>query len=380
MTQVDRVITQVDPPVANPAPWPVWRRLAVPLVAVTAAFIFIAIATLRWDIWVGAATVQTTDDAYVRADISRLASRVAGQVLTVAVTDFQRVKAGELLIQIDPADYDAQVAQAEAGVAGAKAALDNLANQIELQYATIAQAEAQRASALAIETETQEEQVRQQSLEHTDAGTRQKLEQAVAAYAKAQADVKASAAIIAAQRHQIEVLGGTKQQRAADLLGAQAALAAAKLRLGYTRIVAPFDGIVSERQVQPGDYVNIGSSLINVVPLPNVYVIANYKETQLTRVKPGQAVDIQVDTFSDQTLHGRVERISPASGSQFALLPPDNATGNFTKVVQRIPVRIELDPGQPLLERLLPGMSATTRIHTDRMAHAAGPDSVSGAK
>jgi membrane fusion protein (multidrug efflux system) len=379
MTQVDRVITQVDPP-ANPAPWQAWRRLAIPLVAVTAALIFIAIATLRWDIWVGAATVQTTDDAYVRADISRLASRVAGEVLTVAVTDFQRVKAGELLIQIDPADYDAQVAQAEAGVAGAKAALDNLANQIELQYATIAQAEAQRVSALAIETETQEEQVRQQSLEHTDAGTRQKLEQAVAAYAKAQADVKASAAIIAAQRHQIEVLGGTKQQRAADLLGAQATLAAAKLRLGYTRIVAPFDGIVSERQVQPGDYVNIGSSLINVVPLPNVYVIANYKETQLTRVKPGQAVDIQVDTFSDQTLHGRVERISPASGSQFALLPPDNATGNFTKVVQRIPVRIEIDPGQPLLERLLPGMSATTRIHTDRMADTAGPDSVSGAK
>jgi membrane fusion protein, multidrug efflux system len=335
---------------------------------------------LRWDVWVGAATVQTTDDAYVRADISRLASRVAGEVLTVAVTDFQRVKAGDLLIQIDPADYQAQVAQAEAGVGGAKAALDNLANQVELQYATIAQAEAQRVSALAIETETQEEEVRQQSLEHTDAGTRQKLEQAVAAYAKAQADVKASAAIIAAQRHQLEVLGGTKQQRAADLLGAQATLAAAKLRLGYTRIVAPFDGIVSERQVQPGDYVNIGSSLINVVPLPKVYVIANYKETQLTRVKPGQAVDIEVDTFSDQTLHGRVERISPASGSQFALLPPDNATGNFTKVVQRIPVRIELDPGQPLLERLLPGMSATTSIHTDRMAHTAGPDSVSGAK
>jgi membrane fusion protein (multidrug efflux system) len=380
MTQVDRVITQVDPPGASTAPWQTWRRLAIPLVAVTAACIFIAIATLRWDVWVGAATVQTTDDAYVRADISRLASRVAGEVLTVAVTDFQRVKAGDLLIQIDPADYEAQVAQAEAGVGGAKAALDNLANQVELQYAAIAQAEAQRVSALAIETETSEEQVRQQSLEHTDAGTRQKLEQAVAAYAKAQADVKASAAIIAAQRHQLEVLGGTKQQRAADLLGAQAALAAAKLRLGYTRIVAPFDGLVSERQVQPHDYVNIGSSLINVVPLPKVYVIANYKETQLTRVKPGQAVDIQVDTFSDRTLHGRVERISPASGSQFALLPPDNATGNFTKVVQRIPVRIELDPGQPLLERLLPGMSATTRIHTNRMADTAGPDSVSGAK
>jgi membrane fusion protein (multidrug efflux system) len=234
-----------------------------------------------------------------------------------------------------------------------------------LQYATIAQAEAQRVSAIAIETESREEQERQQSLEQTAAGTRQKLEQAVAAYAKAQADVKASAAIIAAQRHQLEVLGGTKLQRAADVLGAQATLAAAKLRLGYTRIVAPFDGVVGERQVQPGDYVNIGSSLINVVPLPKVYLIANYKETQLTRVKPGQAVDIVVDTFSSETLHGRVERISPASGSQFALLPPDNATGNFTKVVQRIPVRITLDKDQPLLERLLPGMSVVTRIHTE---------------
>jgi membrane fusion protein (multidrug efflux system) len=383
MTQVDTppsVPSTPSAPSTSSIPLQAWRRVAFPVVAVVAVLFFIALATLRWDAWVGAATVQTTDDAYVRAEVSRLSSRVAGEVLTVAVTDFQHVRAGDLLIQIDPADYQAQVAQAEAAVVGAKAALDNLANQVELQYATIAQAEAARVSALAIETEGREEQARQQSLTQTEAGTRQKLEQAVAAYAKAQADVKASAAIIAAQRHQLEVLGGTKQQRAADLLGAQAALAAAKLRLGYTKIVAPFDGVVGERQVQPGDYVNIGSSLINVVPLPNVYVIANYKETQLTRVKPGQPVDIVVDTFSSEKLHGRVERIAPASGSQFALLPPDNATGNFTKVVQRIPVRIELDPGQPLLERLLPGMSATTRIHTDRMADAARPDGVSGTK
>jgi membrane fusion protein (multidrug efflux system) len=141
-------------------------------------------------------------------------------------------------------------------------------------------------------------------------------------------------------------------------------LAAAQLKLGYTKIIAPFDGIVSERQVQPGDYVNIGTSLISVVPLPNVYVIANYKETQLTHVEPGQPVEITVDSFPNETFHGRVERIAPASGSQFALLPPDNATGNFTKVVQRIPVRIQLDNSQPLLERLLPGMSVVTNINT----------------
>jgi len=342
-----------------------WGRLAVPLFAVLAALAFIALATLRWDEWTGRATIQTTDDAYVRADVTRLSSRVAGEVLAVAVNDFQHVKAGDLLVQIDPADYEAQVAQAEAAVAAAQAALDNLANQVELQYATIAQAEAQQVAAAAQEVEARQEQERQQSLSQTEAGTRQKLEQATAAYAKAGADARASRAVIAAQRHQLEVLSGTKKQRAADLEGAKAALAAAKLKLGYTKIVAPFDGVVGERQVQPGDYVNIGTNLINVVPLPNVYVIANYKETQLTRVRPGQSVDLTVDSFPNETLRGRVERISPASGSQFALLPPDNATGNFTKVVQRVPVRIALDKDQPLLQRLLPGMSVVTNIHTD---------------
>jgi membrane fusion protein (multidrug efflux system) len=341
-----------------------WSRFAVPLFAVLVAFVFIALATLRWDAWVGNAVTQTTNDAYVRAEMTRLSSRVAGEVLTVAANDFQRVKVGDLLIQIDPADYQAQVAQADASVAAAQAALDNLSNQVELQYATIAQAEAAQVSAAAEEVQARQEQERQQSLSQTEAGTRQKFEQATAAYAKAQADVRASRAVIAAQKHQMEVLAGTKKQRAADVLGAQAALAAAKLKLGYTKIVAPFDGVVGERQVQPGDYVNIGSNLINVVPLPNVYVIANYKETQLTRVKPGQSVDITVDSFPDEKLKGHVERISPASGSQFALLPPDNATGNFTKVVQRVPVRIIIDKNQPLLERLLPGMSVVTNIHT----------------
>jgi membrane fusion protein (multidrug efflux system) len=339
-------------------------RLAIPLFAVLAAFGFVALATLRWDEWVGSAVIQTTDDAYIKADTTRLSSRVAGAVLTVAVQDFQRVKAGDLLVQIDPADYEAQVAQAEAGVAGAQAAFDNLANQIELQYATIAQGEAQQVSAQAQEVEARQEQERQQSLTQTEAGTRQKLEQATAAYARAQADVRASRAVIAEERHQLEVLTGTRKQRAADIAAAKATLTAARLKLGYTKVTAPFDGVVGEREVQPNDYVNIGTNLIDVVPLPDVYIIANYKETQLTRVKPGQPVEVKVDSFPGEPLRGRVERIAPASGSQFALLPPDNATGNFTKVVQRIPVRIQLDKGQPLLERLLPGMSVVTAINT----------------
>ncbi|WP_312015085.1 HlyD family secretion protein [Bradyrhizobium lablabi] len=369
---------QASPPVASqaapaPATAParpqatasgLWGRLAIPLFAVLAAIAFMVVATTRWNAWVGGATIQTTNDAYVRAELTKLSSRVAGEVLTVAVKDFQRVKAGDLLVQIDPADYEAQVAQAEAGVAAAQAALDNLSNQIELQYATIAQAEAARVSAEALEVEARQEEERQHSLTQTEAGTRQRFEQATAAYAKAQADVRASRAVIAAQRHQLEVLQGNKKQRAADLDAAKATLAAAKLKLGYTRIVAPFDGVTGERQVQPGDYVNIGTNLVNVVPLPDVYVIANYKETQLTRVRPGQPVEITVDTFPNERLRGRVERIAPASGSQFALLPPDNATGNFTKVVQRIPVRIRFDKDQPLIERLLPGMSVVTRINT----------------
>ena len=364
-SNVDAASRTASTPPSSAAPTAgLWARLAIPLLAVIVALAFVALATLRWNAWTGNATTQTTNDAYVRADLTQLSSRVAGEVLKVAVSDFQRVKAGDLLIQIDPADYEAQVSQAEATVEAAQAALDNLSNQIELQYATIAQAEAQQVSAGAAEVQARQEEERQQSLSQSEAGTRQRLEQATAAYAKAQADVRASRAVIAAQRHQLEVLTGTKKQRGADLAGAKAALAAARLKLGYTRITAPFDGVVGQRQVQAGDYVNVGSSLIAVVPLPKVFIVANYKETQLTHVAPGQPVDITVDTFPGEQMHGRVERIAPASGSQFALLPPDNATGNFTKVVQRIPVRIALDPNQPLLARLLPGMSVVTHIHT----------------
>jgi membrane fusion protein (multidrug efflux system) len=352
-------------PATPPHPHGTLARLVIPLLAVIVALGFVGLATLRWDAWVGNAGTQTTSDAYVRAEMARLSSRVAGEVLKVTVSDFQRVKAGDLLVQIDPADYEAQVAQAEAAVEAAQATLDNLGNQIELQYATIAQAQASQVAASAAHVEARQEQERQQSLSQTEAGTRQKLEQATAAYAKAEADLRASRAVIAAQQHQLEVLQGTKKQRAAEIAGAEAQLAAAKLKLGYTKIMAPFDGVVSERQVQPGDYVNIGSNLIDVVPLPNVYVIANYKETQLTHVVPGQPVEITVDSFPGQTLHGRVERIAPASGSQFALLPPDNATGNFTKIVQRIPVRIAFGDNQPLLEKLRPGMSVVTHIHID---------------
>jgi membrane fusion protein, multidrug efflux system len=361
------------PQPASPGLRAALARAAIPVLILAVVGAFVALAILQWDRWLGAATVQVTDNATVRTEMTRLSSRVSGAVERVAVQDFQAVRAGDLLVQVDARDYQAAVAQAEASVAGARAALDNLANQLALQQATIEQADAQRAAAEAHRLNARQELERQQALLQSTFGTRQKLQAAVADEAAAASAVQAAAATAQAQRRQADVLGGTRQQRAAELQAAEANLEAARLRLGYTRIVAPFDGVVSERQVQPGDYVTAGSSLIAVLPLPDVYVVANYKETQLTRVAVGQPVSVTVDTFPGQVLSGRVQRLSPGTGAQFALLPPDNATGNFTKVVQRIPVRIALDPGQPLLPRLRPGMSVTARIDTSGDAPAPRP-------
>lgn len=342
------------------------KRLAIPATAIAAVVALIALADNRWDGWMGAASVQETDDAYVEADVSVLSARVSGNVLSVHVEDFQQVKAGEVLVDIDPSDYIAAEHAAEAAVAAARAALDNLANQEALQRALVQQASAQHDSAIASQTLALQERNRQQTLvDGGIAGTEQRLQQAVAAYGEAVAAVAASAATIEAQKRQLDVLVGQEGTLRANLEAAQANLATAKLKLGYTKVVAPFDGVVSRRRVQPADYVNVGTDLIAVVPVPNVYVIANFKETQLTRVAADQPVDVTVDTFPGQILHGHVGRLSPASGAVFALLPPDNATGNFTKVVQRIPVRIELEAGQPLTARLRAGMSVEARIHVD---------------
>ncbi len=242
-----------------------------------------------------------------------------------------------------------------------------------MQRASIAQAEAQRLAAQAHELQTRLEQVRQNDLLRGGlAGTRQRLEQATADHETAIATRRATDATIDAQRRELDVLTGRQAELKADLLAAQAALRTAQLRQGYTRIVAPFDGIVGQRQVQEGDYVNIGSNLIAVVPLPNVYVIANYKETQLTNVAPGQSVDVTVDTYPGLVLRGRVARLSPASGATFSLLPPDNATGNFTKVVQRIPVRIEVRP-RPTGARTVAARHVGRDPHRRRLTPARRP-------
>ncbi len=348
-----------------------FSQLSIPVLGIGIAVALVLVTSVRWDGWVGAAAVQTTDNATVRAETTKVGARVSGNVLRVAVKDYQKVRAGDLLLQIDPADYEAAVAQAEASVSAARAALDNLANQKALQKAIIAQAEAQQIAATAREHLTRLERIRQNALDRGGlAGTKQRLEQATAEHQKAVADLAASEAARRAQSRQLDVLDGQEKVLKANLLAAEAALKTAKLRLSYTRIVAPFDGIVGEQLVHEGDYVNVGTNLIAIVPLPNVHVIANYKETQLTHVQPGQLVEITVDMFPGETLRGRVVSLAPASGATFALLPPDNATGNFTKVVQRIPVRIEFEPGQPLLARLRPGMSVVASIRVSTSGNA----------
>jgi membrane fusion protein (multidrug efflux system) len=339
----------------------IWLRLAVVLVAGAIAALFIT----RWDVWVGSRVRQTTDDAYVRGDITPLSAKVEGYVRSVAVTDFQEVKAGDLLIQIDDEDYQARVAQAEADLLGAEAAIANLKSRKSLQHAQITEAESTIAATQADVERTKQEAARQRALLATTYGTQQKVEQATADERRFEANLARSRAELEGQRREMAVLDTQESQLRAEAKAKRAALDLMRINLGYTRIVAPIDGMVGERGVRAGQYVHTGTQIISVVPLQNVWVIANYKETQLTRVAIGQKAEITIDSFPGTVITGHVDSISPASGSQFSLLPPDNATGNFTKVVQRIPVKLVVDPGGPLAGRLRPGMSAIATIITD---------------
>lgn len=338
------------------------RRLAIPALAIAVVCASVALVMADWNRWVAGAAQQSTDDAVINADVSILSAQVSGTVRSTPVGDYQRVTKGQLLGEIDPREYDAAVEVAKANLASTNASLANLANQIALQKAVVQAAEAQNASALAQQTQTGLEFHRQTNL--GDATSQQLLQQSQSAYLQAQAAVKSTAAAIEQQKAQLKVLDGQDPLLRAEVSAAQGNLDTALIHQGYTRIYAPFDGVVGRKLVHEGDFVAAGTSVISEVPLPNVYVTANFKETQLARMTPGRAAKVTIDTFPGQTLNGKVSRLSPASGSIFALLPPDNATGNYTKVVQRIPVRIDLDPGQTLANQLKPGMSAVVSVDT----------------
>ncbi|HTV90149.1 MAG TPA: HlyD family secretion protein [Stellaceae bacterium] len=341
------------------------REWALRLVILALAGGIAAVFATQWDRWVGGNVRQYTDDAYVQGEVTPLSAQVDGYVRHVAVGDFQRVKQGDLLVQIDDADYKARVAQAEAALAGAEAAIQNIKARKATQKAQVDVAADTIAAASAVAVRDREEQARQRALLATTFGTEQKVEQADAAARSAVATVAQDQAALDAQRRQLAVLDTEELELRADAKAKQAALDLANIDLSYTRITAPVSGEASERGVFDGQYVHAGTQVISVVPLDDVWVVANYKETQLTHVAVGQKAEIRVDTFPGVVIDAVVDSIAPASGSQFSLLPPDNATGNFTKVVQRIPVKLRLQPDNPLAGRLRPGMSVEATILTD---------------
>ncbi len=368
----DDAVAPASQPAAPPRASP-WLATSIRLFILVLAACLVAVLAYQWDWWVGSAVLQSTDDAYLQADTTPLAAKVPGYVRGVPVQDFQMVKAGDLLVQIEDDDYRAQVSQAQANVAAAQAAIDTIEQQKLLQNALIAQADATIDASEADLTRYRLEEVRQQNLLATGiAGTHQVTEQAIDNEKHAEATLALNEAQLEQQRQQLNVLGSQEQQAQAALGAQIAARDLAAINLGYTRIIAPVDGMVGRRPVLPGQYVSVGTLVSTVVPLPNVWVIANYKETQMTRIRVGQNARLTVDAFPGVVLHGHVDSWSPASGAEFSLLPPDNATGNFTKVVQRIPVKIVLDRDPIVGDLLRPGMSVIATIDTN--APAPPPD------
>lgn len=307
---------------------------------------------------------QSTNDAYVSADYTVVAPKVAGFIKEVLVDDNQQVKAGQLLATLDDRDYQAALDAAQAQRLVARAQSADARATLERQAALIAQAEAALKAAQAETAFANHEVTRYSRLAEQGAGTVQNAQQARSRVDQASARQSNAQAALLATRKQVDILEAQVASADGQLKRAEAGVEKANLDLSYTRIVAPVDGMVGERALRVGAYVNPGARLLSVVPLTEAYVVGNFQETQLTHVQPGQPVRISVDTFSGETLRGHVQSIAPATGVTFAAVKPDNATGNFTKVVQRIPVKIAFEADQPLLARLRVGMSVEASIDT----------------
>jgi membrane fusion protein (multidrug efflux system) len=314
--------------------------------------------------WTAGQYLVSTDDAYVDAHSAIISPKISGYISDVAVNDNQPVKAGDVVVRIDPRDYQTALDHARADVAAAQAAIDTLNQQIAQQHLVVEQARQQVASDQAALVYSQQDFQRYTDLEHTGYGTVQRAQQAHSDIVQKQAKLDSDKSGVASAEKQIAVLQAQLDQARASLAQQQASEHQAELNLSYTTITAPVDGTVGVRNIQVGQYVQPGTQLMAVVPLQSIYITANYMETQLTHVHAGQPVTINIDTFDGTVVHGHVESLAPASGQQFALLPPDNATGNFTKIVQRIPVKIDVDANDPLAGRLRPGMSVEPTIDT----------------
>jgi membrane fusion protein (multidrug efflux system) len=307
--------------------------------------------------------LESTDDAYVKADSTIVSPKVSGYIAEVLAGDNQPVKAGQLLARIDDRDFRTALDSAHADVAASEAAVRNLDAQIALQQPVIAQGTADVAAAEATLQFAQEEQARYDGLMKTGSGTIQRAQQTDAALREKTAQLQHGKSGLLAAERKVEVLDTERAKAVAQLDRSRATEAQMALNLSYTEIKAPVDGTVGARSLRVGQFVQAGTQLMAVVPLDAVYVVANFKETQLTHVRNGQPVEIRIDSFHGAKLRGHVDSLSPASGLEFALLPPDNATGNFTKIVQRVPVKIVLDD-HSLTGLLRPGMSAEPTIDT----------------
>jgi membrane fusion protein (multidrug efflux system) len=349
--------------VVVPPPIRISRRSRKRLALTGAAFLVAAGAGwYGYDWWSFGRFIESTDDAYVGGDVTVIAPKVAGFIAEVAVTDNQEVHAGDLLVKLDDRDYRAALAKAVAAVAGQQASLANLEATRRLQEATIAEAQAELAATAAEVARTKYDLDRYRALSQDQFASAQRFQQADADYRKAvAADAKARAALEAAVRR-LDVIDTQKQQTQAALAGAIADRDTAQLNLGYTELRAPVDGTVGNRSARTGAYATIGAQLTALVPARGLWVDANFKENQLARLGAGLPATVVADVLPGQAFHGHVASLAPATGAVFSVLPAENATGNFTKIVQRVPVRILLDRGAGELGRLRPGLSVTATV------------------
>lgn len=322
----------------------------------------VVVVTAGWA-WARVSDETSTDNAYIRGNVTSLAPKVGGYVTAVEIDDNQAVRAGDVLFRIDDRDYRARFAQAVANVETAKARLTNVDAEIQLQYALIRQAEAQERSAMAELDLAIKAADRRHELIRSSAVSQAQVDESDATRARAQANMSAASATVEAQKQRVDVLAAQRDAAVAGIAQAKAARDLAQIDLDNTVVRAPVDGVIGNRQVRVGRLVAPGASLLDIVPVKDVWVVANLKETQVEHIRPGQRVRIIIDGYPDEKFEGVVDSLAPGSGSAFSLLPSDNATGNFVRVVQRVPVKIRF-VSNPLVGRLVPGLSA--RVEIDR--------------
>ncbi len=327
-------------------------------------FVAGAIAWYGWGWWQVGRFIETTDDAYVGGNVTAIAPHVAGFVTELLVGDNQYVKAGQLLVRLDDRDYKAKLAHAEAVVEHQTAALANLRAKLDLQKSMIGAAQAKLAADQAEAAYARVDAVRYHALAVTSFGSLQNDQKALAAARKAEAVVRSGQAGLDAAKQQLAVIDTEMAETRASLTQAEADRRTAQLDLGYTRIRSPIDGYVGNRAAQLGAYATVGAALLSIVPAHSLWVDANFKEDELAHMRPGQKASFVADVLPGHTFEGRVLSLAPATGAVFSVIPPENATGNFTKIVQRVPVRIAVEDGAATLGLLRPGLSATVAVDT----------------